>query len=57
MGFDDLADSRLMSPALTTIHVDANQIAIAVCQILMNIKDGNKNKILVGIDLMERESS
>ncbi|NQZ23278.1 MAG: LacI family DNA-binding transcriptional regulator [Colwellia sp.] len=57
VGFDDLADSRLMSPALTTIHVDANQIAIAVCQILMNIKDGNKNKILVGIDLMERESS
>jgi len=57
VGFDDLEDSRLMSPALTTIHVDANQIAIAVCQILMNIKDGNKNKVLVGIDLMERESS
>ncbi len=57
VGFDDLEDSRLMSPALTTIHVDANQIAIAVCQILTNIGDGNRNKILVGVDLVERESS
>jgi LacI family transcriptional regulator len=57
VGFDDLEDSRLMSPALTTIHVDANQIAIAVCQILTNINDGNRNKILVGVDLIERDSS
>ncbi|MGB1198042.1 MAG: LacI family DNA-binding transcriptional regulator [Thalassotalea sp.] len=57
VGFDDLEDSRLMSPALSTVHVDANQIAIAVCQILTNIKDGNRNKILVGVDLIERESS
>lgn len=57
VGFDDLEDSRLMSPALSTIHVDANQIAIAVCQILANIQDGNKNKILIGVDLVERESS
>jgi len=57
VGFDDLEDSRLMSPALTTIHVDANQIAIAVCQILTNIKNGNRNKILVGVDLIERDSS
>ena len=57
VGFDDLEDSRLMSPALTTIHVDANQIAIAVCQILTNIKEGNRNKVLVAVDLMERGSS
>jgi LacI family transcriptional regulator len=57
VGFDDLEDSRLMSPALTTIHVDANQIAIAVCQILTNINNGNRNKILVGVDLIERDSS
>jgi LacI family transcriptional regulator len=57
IGFDDLEDSRLMSPALSTIHVDANQIAIAVCHILANIKEGNKNKTLIGVDLIERESS
>lgn len=56
VGFDDLEDSRLMSPALSTVHIDANQIAIAVCHILANIKDGNKNKILVGVDFVERES-
>lgn len=57
VGFDDLADSRLMSPALSTVHVDANQIAIAVCHVLANIKDGTKNKILIGVDFIERESS
>ncbi len=57
VGFDDLEDSRLMTPALSTVHVDAEQIAIAVCQILANIKDGNRNKILVGVNLIERESS
>lgn len=57
VGFDDLEDSRLMSPALSTVHVDANQIAIAVCQILANINGGQRNKILVGVDLVERESS
>lgn len=57
VGFDDLEDSRLMSPSLSSIHVDANQIGIAVCQILSNIKNGNKNKTLVGVDLIARESS
>jgi len=57
VGFDDLQDSRLMSPSLSTVHVDANQIGIAVCQILSNIKDGSRNKVLVGVELMVRESS
>ncbi|SFD34094.1 LacI family DNA-binding transcriptional regulator [Pseudoalteromonas denitrificans] len=57
VGFDDLEDSKLMSPSLSTVHVDANKIGIAVCQILSNIKDGNRNKILVGVDLIERETS
>ena len=57
VGFDDLEDSRLMTPALSTVHVDANQIGIAVCQILSHIKDGNRNKVLVGVELMVRESS
>ena len=57
VGFDDLKDSRLMSPALSTVHVSATQIAIAVCQVLKNIKDGSRNKILVDIELIIRESS
>ncbi|NQZ80097.1 MAG: LacI family DNA-binding transcriptional regulator [Colwellia sp.] len=57
VGFDDLEDSRLMTPALSTVHVDANKIGIAVCHILSNIKDGSRNKILVAVDLVVRESS
>jgi len=57
VGFDDLEDSKLMSPALSTVHVDATKIGIAVCHILSNIKDSNRNKVLVNVDFIERETS
>jgi len=56
VGFDDLNDSCLMSPALTTIHIDENQIARAVCQELMAGDASVRNKVLVGVDLKERAS-
>ena len=46
-----------MSPSLSTVHVDANKIGIAVCQILSNIKEDNRNEILVAVDLIQRETS
>lgn len=57
VGFDDLEDSKLMSPSLSTVHIDANRIGGAVCQILNNIDEGNRNKIIVGVDFIARESS
>ncbi|MGB1199932.1 MAG: LacI family DNA-binding transcriptional regulator [Cognaticolwellia aestuarii] len=56
IGFDDLKDSQLMSPALTTIHIDENQIARAVCQELIDANSNARNKVLVGVDLIERSS-
>lgn len=56
VGFDDLKDSQLMSPALTTIHIDENQIARAVCQELIDANSNARNKVLVGVDLIERSS-
>ena len=57
VGFDDLNDSRLMSPGLSTIHVDENKIAAAVGQVLDDIKSDNISKVIVEIELIVRESS
>ncbi len=55
IGFEDLVDSSLMSPALSSVHVDMNKMADAVLQQLQNTN--NRNKILVEIDLITRETS
>lgn len=67
VGFDDLEDSRLMSPALSTVHIDADKIGEVVCQVLNNIqqknlKQGNSKqsspqKTLVDVELITRASS
>ncbi|MEW6992494.1 LacI family DNA-binding transcriptional regulator [Colwelliaceae bacterium 6441] len=57
VGFDDLEDSKLMSPSLSSVHIDANRIGAAVCQLLDNMADRNRNKIIVSIDFIARESS
>jgi len=57
VGFDDLKDSCLMSPALSTIHVDANKIAIEVCKLLKDIKHSNSTTTLVDVKLIVRDSS
>lgn len=54
VGFDDLVDSALMFPALTTVHINAQEIAKAVCSALEN--KGSQNKTLVNVALIERES-
>ncbi|WP_372872130.1 LacI family DNA-binding transcriptional regulator [Shewanella sp.] len=42
VGFDDLEDSRLMTPALSSIAIDADAIGAAVCSVLDNIRHGQQ---------------
>jgi LacI family transcriptional regulator len=54
VGFDDLDDSKLMSIPLSTVKINADDIAKAVCYILKNnIQDGIQQ---VPIELIERAS-
>lgn len=54
IGFDDLDDSKLMSVPLSTVKIDANDIAKAVCHILKN--DTQKGLTQVPVALIERSS-
>lgn len=40
--FDDLDDSKLMTPALSSIAIDADAIGAAVCSVLDNIRHGQQ---------------
>lgn len=59
VGFDDLADSGLMSPALSSIHISADEIGKQTCKILKDTLAGNisNQRTLVDVDLIIRESS
>ena len=57
VGFDDLKDSKLMSPSLSTVCIDANEIGKAVCHILINSKNTNNEHLLIDVEFIERESS
>jgi LacI family transcriptional regulator len=58
VGFDDLADSKLMSPPLSTVHISADQIGKTVCKVLYKIMNNEKTKPreLVDVTFMDRES-
>ncbi|WP_102797142.1 LacI family DNA-binding transcriptional regulator [Bowmanella denitrificans] len=57
-GFDDLEDSCRMSPALTTVHIDADKIGQAVCRLLGNKKEAvaSEGRILVDVEFIPRSS-
>lgn len=57
VGFDDLEDSGLMSPALTTVHIDADKIGAAVCKLLPELKNHPTETTLVDVSLQIRHSS
>ncbi|ESP94725.1 MULTISPECIES: LacI family DNA-binding transcriptional regulator [Pseudoalteromonas] len=59
IGFDDLADSRLMRPALSSVRIDANDIGKRTCQALSEILNKSQPPVrtLVDISLQIRESS
>ena len=57
VGFDDLADSSLMTPALSTVKIDANKIGEVVCSLLSNITTSPHDTVLVPVELKIRASS
>ncbi|MDD1782981.1 LacI family DNA-binding transcriptional regulator [Enterovibrio sp. ZSDZ35] len=58
VGFDDLEDSRLMSPALTTVKVRAEDIGRVACERLQQWRENNSvpESALVGVELVVRAS-
>jgi len=59
IGFDDIFESRVITPELTTIHVKKDKIAfLAVENLIKQIesKETTKIKILVDTDFVERKS-
>ena len=62
VGFDDLQDSCLMSPSLTTVHIEANKIGYAVSEVLKNelanaCDEAKESTVLIDINLNIRDSS
>nr|WP_245621573.1 LacI family DNA-binding transcriptional regulator [Enterovibrio calviensis] len=58
VGFDDLEDSRLMSPALTTVRVSAEEIGRMACERLQLWRENLRvpENALVGVELVIRSS-
>lgn len=59
IGFDDLKDSRSMSPSLSSVHIDADEIGKQTCQALTNVMNRapSQARILVDVELITRASS
>ncbi len=59
IGFDDLEDSRLMSPSLSTIRVKGSDIGREACYLLQRLlaNEQTPKKILVDVELVQRASS
>ncbi len=63
VGFDDLEDSRLLAPSLTTVRVSAEAIAYEACQLLaQNLSPEGQavqkgQKVLVDVELVVRDST
>lgn len=58
VGFDDLEDSRLMSPALTTVRVRAEDIAQMATERLQQWRQNQQipDNALVDVELVVRSS-
>ena len=59
VGFDDLDDSALMTPALSSVRIDAAEIGRRTTAVLKEIMAGNKAPVrtLIDVELQVRESS
>ncbi len=59
VGFDDLEDSRLISPSLSTVHIDADKIGQAVCNLLNKLNNGEAvvKKQVIEVEFIQRKSS
>lgn len=59
VGFDDLADSKLMSPSLSSVTINADEIGKRTCQILQELLNNSSAPLrtLVDVNLQIRDSS
>jgi len=59
IGFDDLEDSGLMSPSLSSIHISADKIGEAACKILCQqlSNETPEKHTIVDVDIICRDSS
>lgn len=59
VGFDDLADSKLMSPSLSSVAINADEIGKRTCQILQELLNDSTPPVrtLVDVNLQIRDSS
>lgn len=59
VGFDDLADSKLMSPSLSSVSIAADEIGKRTCQTLHELLNNNSAPLrtLVDVNLQIRDSS
>lgn len=59
VGFDDLADSCLMSPSLSSVTINADDIGKRTCQVLQELLNNSVPAVrtLVDVNLQIRESS
>ena len=59
VGFDDLADSKLMSPSLSTVSISADEIGKRSCKILQELLSSNTAPLrtLIDVNLQIRDSS
>ncbi|MBE0352899.1 MULTISPECIES: LacI family DNA-binding transcriptional regulator [Pseudoalteromonas] len=59
VGFDDLEDSRLMLPSLSTIAINADEIGKRTCQVLKELLNQSTPPVrtLVDVNLQIRDSS
>lgn len=59
VGFDDLADSKLMSPSLSTVAIDAHEIGKRTCHTLQELLNNTVAPVrtLVDVSLQIRDSS
>ncbi|PCK30168.1 LacI family DNA-binding transcriptional regulator [Pseudoalteromonas piscicida] len=59
VGFDDLQDSQLMKPALSSVRIDADDIGKRTCQTLAEVLSQSQPPVrtLVNVSLKVRESS
>ncbi len=58
IGFDDLEDSSLMAPALTSVHIGAEEIGKKTCELLalQLEKQACPSKVFVNVELVVRDS-
>ena len=59
VGFDDLADSCLMSPSLSSVTINTDDISKRTCQVLQELLNHSTPAVrtLVDVHLQKRDSS